>query len=110
MSIIKRRVFVSFVNPELLDERRLAIQKEIIRKIEELNLQPEMFFISGTSAAMAWSLPNAIDIMKKCVGAIVIAFPRWDVKDSDGNGIQMAMDIITSSSGDERRNTITLSF
>lgn len=90
MSILKRRVFVSFVNPDLLDERRLSIQKEIINKIEELNLQPEMFFISGTSASMAWSLPNAVDIMKKCVGAIIIAFPRWKVKDSDGTDIQMA--------------------
>ncbi len=87
---IKRRVFVSFVNPDLLDPQKLAIQNEIIKKIENLGLQPEMFFISGTAASMAWSLPNAIEIMKNCIGAVIIAFPRWVLTDSQGETIQLA--------------------
>lgn len=87
---IKRRIFVSFVNPDLLDSRRLSIQNEIIKKIEKQGLQPEMFFISGTSASMAWSVQNAVEIMKKCIGAVIIAFPRWIAKDTNGGDVQMA--------------------
>ena len=75
----KRRVFISFPNPELLDNRQRAIQDQVLKKIDQLGLQTEMFFHSGMAASMAWSLQNAIDIMRKCVGAVVIAFPRWEV-------------------------------
>ena len=56
----KRRVFISFQNPDLLNERRRPVQDEIIRKVEEMDLQPEMFFQAGTAAALAWSLQLAI--------------------------------------------------
>jgi len=81
----KRRVFVSFVNPDLLDDRRLAIQEQVIKNIEELDLKTEIFFHKGTAAAMSWSLQNAIDIMQRCVGAVVIAFPRWESTEDNGN-------------------------
>ncbi len=74
----KRRVFISYVNPELLDDRRKALQDQVIKKVEQLGLQPEIFFHNGTAAAMAWSLQNAIDIMRRCVGAVVISSPRWE--------------------------------
>lgn len=86
----KRRVFISFVNPELLDNGRQALQTQVIKKIEQLGLQPEMFFHSGTAAAMAWSLQNAIDIMRRCVGAVVIAFPRWEIIEPNNNKYLLA--------------------
>lgn len=81
---LKRRVFLSFPNPELLDERRRAIQEEIIRRVEQMGLQPEMFFHAGTAAALAWSLQNVVDVMRRCVGAIVLAFPRWTIPQPEG--------------------------
>jgi len=75
----KRRVFVSFQNPELLDTRRRELQDQVIKRIEALGLQPEMFFQAGTASSMAWSLPNAVEILRRCVGAVVLAFPRWEV-------------------------------
>jgi len=75
----KRRIFISFQNPNLLDDRRKAIQDHIIRKIEQLRFQPEMFFHAGDAASRQWSLQNVLDIMKKCMGAVVIALPRWEV-------------------------------
>ncbi|WP_296703806.1 TIR domain-containing protein [Algoriphagus sp.] len=80
----KRRVFISFVNPELLDSKRIELQQKVIEKIESLGLQPEMFFHKGTAASMAWSLRNVIDIMNSCIGAVVIALPRWNFKNEDG--------------------------
>lgn len=52
------------------------MQNQIIHKVEQLGVQAEMFFHKGTAAALAWSLQNAVDIMRRCVGAIVVAFPR----------------------------------
>lgn len=75
----KRRVFISFQNPEILDDRRRAMQNQIVHEVEQLGLQPEMFFYEGTAAALAWSLQNAVDVMRRCVGAIVVAFPRWEI-------------------------------
>lgn len=86
----KRRVFISFQNPELLDARRLAVQDQIIQKVEKLGVQPEMFFRTGTAAALAWSLPNAVDIMRRCVGAVVVAFPRWEIAKTDGDPYRFA--------------------
>ena len=88
----KRRVFISFQNPEAgrLDDRRRAVQSEIIRRVEQLGLQPEMFFQAGTAAALAWSLQNAIDVMRRRVGAVVVAFPRWTIPDQDGAAYHFA--------------------
>jgi hypothetical protein len=81
---LERRVFISFQNPENLDARRRAVQDAVIRKVEELDLQPEMFFNAGTAASLAWSLQNAIDIIRRCVGAVILAFPRWTVSGPNG--------------------------
>jgi hypothetical protein len=83
----KRRVFISYVNPELLDEKRKVFQDQVIKKVEQLGLQPEIFFHHGTAAAMAWSLQNAIDILRRCVGAVIISTPRWEASDFQKCGV-----------------------
>ncbi len=80
----RRRVFISFQNPEKLDARRRALQDEIITHVKQLGLKPEMFFYAGTAAAMPWTLHNAIDIMRRCVGAVVIASRRWRLESAEG--------------------------
>lgn len=89
---LKRRVFISFQNPDCAphDDRRRGVQNEIIRRVEHLGLQPEMFFHAGTAAALSWSLQNAIDVMRRCVGAVVLAFPRWTVNEPNGEFYQCA--------------------
>jgi len=86
----KRRVFISFQNPEILDDRRRAMQDQIIQKVEQLGVQSEMFFYAGTAAALAWSLQNAVDIMRRCVGAVVVAFPRWEIAEEHGAVYRLA--------------------
>ena len=75
----KRRVFCSLSHPDRLDDRRAKLQEKIVEQVVVLDLQPEVFLFSGTAAGMAWSLRNAIDVMRQCVGAVVLAFPRWTV-------------------------------
>lgn len=86
----KRRVFISGANPELLDSRSLSLQNGLIGQVEELGLQPEIFFYSGTAAAMAWSLQNAVDVIRRCVGAVVVALPRWMIPQPDGKELRLA--------------------
>lgn len=87
---LKRRVFISYQNPELLDDRRRQLQERVIQRVEQLGLQPEQFFRTGTAAALAWSLQNAVDIMRRCVGAVVLAFPRWEIPNGDRDTYRLA--------------------
>ena len=80
----KRRVFMSIQNPELLKGQRLAVQEEVIHQVERLGFQPEVFFHLGTAAALAWSLPNVLEVMRRCVGAVVLASRRWTVSSPAG--------------------------
>jgi hypothetical protein len=80
----KRRVFCSLSHPDQLDDRRAKLQEKIVEHVVGLDLQPEIFLFAGTAAGMAWSLRNAIDVMRQCVGAVVLAFPRWTVSQEDG--------------------------
>jgi Predicted nucleotide-binding protein containing TIR-like domain len=86
----KRRVFMSIQNPDLLQGPRRAVQDEIIRKVEKLEYQPEIFFIAGRAAALPWSLPNAVDVMQRCVGVVVLAMRRWTVNDPQAGEFHFA--------------------
>lgn len=80
----KRRVFMSVPNPGLLTGQRREVQDEVIRRVERLGFQPEIFFHAGRAAALSWSLPNALEVMRGCVGAVVLATRRWTVTDARG--------------------------
>lgn len=75
----QRRIFMSIQNPDRLDPRRRAVQDELIRRVEQLHYQPEIFFHAGTAVALAWSLPNVLEVMRRCVGCVVLATRRWTV-------------------------------
>jgi hypothetical protein len=75
----QRRIFMSIQNPDRLDPRRRAVQDELIRRVEQLGYQPEIFFHAGTAVALAWSLPNVLEVMRRCVGCVVLATRRWTV-------------------------------
>src|SRR4029077_5205418 len=56
----------------------------------QLDLEVEIFFHHGAAAAMSWSLENVVEIMRRCVGAVVLAFPRWEAVDSKDNKFLLA--------------------
>jgi len=87
---LKRRIFVSIQNPSLLDERRRAVQDGVIAKIEGLGMQPEIFLHAGTAASLSWSLPNALEVMRRCSGAVVLGFRRWTLTDPAGEQLNFA--------------------
>jgi hypothetical protein len=83
--MLVRRVFMSLQNPERMGEDEIALQNELIRRVQDLGYQPEIFFRSGTAAGLAWSLPNLVGVMRRCAGAVVLATRRWTVPDPRGD-------------------------
>jgi hypothetical protein len=79
-----RRVFASLPSEERLDSRRQAIRAAILEKIRSRGYQPEVFLESGTAAAMSWSFRNVDEVMRRCVGAVILAFPRWAFMTEEG--------------------------
>jgi hypothetical protein len=79
---MERRVFVSATSDQSLDDRRRKLKAAIIQKIREAGYTPQEFWEMGIAADLAWSFDNVDRVMRQCVGAIVIGFPRWAMSDS----------------------------
>jgi hypothetical protein len=74
---MERRVFVSATSDQSLDERRRQLKAAIIRKIQDAGYSPQEFWEMGIAEDLAWNFDNVDHVMRQCVGAIVIGFPRW---------------------------------
>jgi len=74
-----RRVFVSFPAEEHLTPQRQALTREIIARIKRENLKPEVFFgdfKDGLAAGKQWTKEQFEDVIRRCVGAVIIGLPR----------------------------------
>src|SRR6185503_14880113 len=82
-----RRVFVSASSNRNLDARRAALKAAILQKVSGAGFEPQEFWESGMAENLAWSFENVNGVMKKCVGAIVIGFPRWQISAQSSGGL-----------------------
>jgi len=79
---IARRIFVSSPRDEYLDDRRNALKWAIVKEIETLGFEAQVFGSPEGGRGLAsregsWS-PNAADrVMQRCVGAAILGFPIW---------------------------------
>ena len=78
---IERRVFLSATSDGNLDERRRGVKTAIIKKIRDAGYSPQEFYETGIAADLAWSFNNLDRVMRQCIGAMVIGFPRWTLPD-----------------------------
>ena len=78
---MERRVFVSATSNQSLDQRRRQVKDAIIDKIRNAGYVPQEFWEIGLAADRPWTFDNVDYVMRQCVGAIVIAFPRWAMSD-----------------------------
>ncbi len=76
-----RRVFVSVTRNDQLDDRRRSVKAAIVARLENVGFEPQMFRESGLPASLSWSFDNVDRVMRRCVGAVVIGFPRWKLTD-----------------------------
>lgn len=74
----KRRIFVSATSNRGLDERRRALKAALVAQLASHGFEAQEFWESGLAQRYAWSFDTVDLVMRKCVGAMVIGFPRWD--------------------------------
>jgi hypothetical protein len=82
---IKRRIFISVTADPGLDERQNATKWAIVRKIEALGYETQIFASSrggkGLAAGKSWNLQEVDKVMRRCCGAAFITFPKWKFTD-----------------------------
>jgi len=75
--MVERRVFVSATSDAALDSRRKQLKVALLQELLRHKLQPQMFFEAGIAENLPWSFDNVESVMRRCVGAVVLGFPRW---------------------------------
>ena len=77
-----KRVFVSVPRDHNLDERQKSLKRAILEKLVREGLEPQEFQVSGLPLRSPYTFEALSDIMRRCHGALVLAFGRW--KDPSG--------------------------
>jgi hypothetical protein len=77
----KRRVYVSMPGNMWLDEKQNAIKWGIVDQIEKAGHEAQFFGGEsggrGLAAGKGWTLDECRKVMRRCVGAAIIGFPKW---------------------------------
>jgi len=74
---ITRRVFTSMPADENLTPRQKRFKAALLDLVRRQRLEPQEFFVSGIAAGMSWSFRAVDEVMRRCHGALVWAYPRW---------------------------------
>ena len=76
---LKPRIFISAPVDTSLTQAQLGIKNAIMSKVKKAGFEPQEFYVSGLPLREAWNFENAEQIMRKCQGAIIFAFGKWEV-------------------------------
>jgi hypothetical protein len=75
------RVFVSGPRERYLDARTRGLRRAVLDEIEKLGYELTAFGTPaggvGLAARETWKRNEAIDAMRRCVGAVLLGFPYW---------------------------------
>jgi hypothetical protein len=86
--LTKRRVFISTVADQVLKNLQIQFKWAVIKEIEKLDFQVEIFYnpktVNGIAARKSWTPVEAEDVIRQCVGGVIIGQPRWTFSDKDG--------------------------
>lgn len=64
------------------EPHQAEVKKGILEKIRRLGFEPQEFHVSGLPQGDSWTFTRAIEVMRQCDGALILALMRW--MDSDG--------------------------
>ncbi len=85
---VVRRIFVSGPRERYLDARTRALRASILNAIRDLGYECTAFGTpaggSGLAAASPWTAAAAMAAMRRCVGAVLLGFPYWRIRDESG--------------------------
>jgi hypothetical protein len=76
---ITRRVFVSVpVDANITSGRQKRFKSALLQLVRQNGFEPQEFFVSGIAGGMSWSFRAVEDVMRRCQGALIWAYPRWE--------------------------------
>lgn len=85
---VVRRVYVSMPADQRLTERQNAVKWAIVDLIRNLTYETQIFTGPhggvGLAAGKGWSPERVETVMRRCVGAAILGFPKWFAKLGDG--------------------------
>jgi hypothetical protein len=82
--VVPRRIYVSVTRPENLDDRFQAARDELLRRLRSAGDEPQEFGVSGLPEGQLWTFQAADAVMRRCQGAVIMAFPRLITGDDGG--------------------------
>jgi hypothetical protein len=85
--MVKRRIFISVPADDHLGERQRDFVQSLLELISEAGFEPQRFLYSGLPASMGWNFQTVDEVIRRCVGAVVIAFPRWVFPAAEGHEV-----------------------
>jgi hypothetical protein len=89
--MIKRRIFVSVPADDHLTEQQRDLVHSLLKLISDAGFEPQRFLYSGLPASMGWNFQTVDEVMRRCVGAVVFAFPRWVLPNTDPKAEPIAL-------------------
>jgi predicted nucleotide-binding protein len=63
-----------------LDERRNRIVEAVLASVRDAGFEPQRFLSEGLPASMGWNFQTLDEVMRRCVGCIVLALPRRTIR------------------------------
>ncbi len=86
---IARRIFISVPNDNILNENQREFKWALIKMVERLGFIAEIFYNTqpnprSITIRKSWTFEECINVMRRCVGAIVIGLPRHTLPTPEG--------------------------
>jgi hypothetical protein len=82
--LVPRRIYVSSPIPGNLDDRFRSAREELLERLQAAGYEPQEFGLSGLPESLQWTFRDADQVMRRCQGAVIMAFPRQDPAVGDG--------------------------
>jgi CAP12/Pycsar effector protein, TIR domain len=90
---LTRRVFISLPADPWLSNEENELKWAIVQRVEALETVAEIFTdprgTRSLAAGSGWSADRADEVMRHCVGAVLIGMPRWTFTDTDGRVVHL---------------------
>src|SRR4051794_5902195 len=90
---ITRRIFISSPADRYLDKRRRTVKSAIMDIITNLGYEVQAFgtedFGRGLANRQNWNASTVDDVMRRCVGAAILGFPRRTLTE-EGKTVSLA--------------------
>jgi hypothetical protein len=83
----KRRIYISTPLDDHLSQKQLSVKRAIYSALKQEEFEPQEFLTCGIPADTVWSFQESRKVMKRCDGALVLAFVRAEFAAHDGSRV-----------------------